>query len=168
MNKKEKEQLVITLHQQGMTIRNIAQQVHMSFKDIGAIVRRTDDSDDDPHLSNKSKTTQALFLFERGKRPIDVAIELDLSASEIQDIQEEHWALTQLHELAFVYAEIQNYLPSFMKLFRLLQHSKLLVENHISKLIKYAGHDLPTPPPIPIWRTYAEAVLNLIGLDRHF
>jgi len=28
-------------------------------------------------------------LFENGKRPIDVAIELDLSASEVQEIQEE-------------------------------------------------------------------------------
>jgi transcriptional antiterminator len=40
MNKKEKEQLVITLHKEGRTIRQIAQQVHMSFKDIGTIIRK--------------------------------------------------------------------------------------------------------------------------------
>lgn len=144
MNKKEKEQLVITLHQQGMTIRSIAQQVHMSFKDIGTIIKRIDGRSDDPHLSNKSKTTQALHLFKSGKRPIDVAIELDLSASEVHDIQEEYWALNQLYELAFVYAEIQNFLPSFLKLVRILKQSKMLGENQISKLIKYAGHDLPS------------------------
>ena len=31
-------------------------------------------------MKNKSKDTQALFLFSRGKKPIDVSIELDLSA----------------------------------------------------------------------------------------
>jgi len=44
------------------------------------------DADDDPHLSNKSKFTKALYLFENGKRPIDVAIGLDLSASEVHEI----------------------------------------------------------------------------------
>jgi len=145
MNKKEKEQLVITLHNEGMTIRDIAQRVHMSFKDIGTIVKRIDgrDDNDDPHLSNKSKTTQALYLFKSGKRPIDVAIKLDLSASEIQDIEEEFLALNDLHELAFDYAEIKNYLPSFIKLFRILKQSKILGETYISKLVKYAGHDIP-------------------------
>lgn len=35
---------------------------------IGAIVRRIDgrDDNDDPNLSNKSKTTQVLHLFEKG------------------------------------------------------------------------------------------------------
>jgi ribosomal protein L22 len=72
---------VITLHKEGRTIRQIAQQVHMSFKDIGTIIRKIDgrDDNDDPHLSNKSKTTQAIHLFKNGKKSIDVAIELDLS-----------------------------------------------------------------------------------------
>jgi hypothetical protein len=77
LNKKEKEQLVIDLHQQGKTVREIAQQVHMSFKDIGTIIRKVDGRDDDVDandLTNKSKSTRALFLFLNGKTPIDVAI----------------------------------------------------------------------------------------------
>jgi hypothetical protein len=146
MNKQEKEQLVIALHQEGKTIRGIAQQAHMSFKDIGAIIKRIDgrdDDKDDPNLSNKSKSTKALYLLERGKRPIDVAIELDLSALEVHDIQEEFWFLNDHYDLVFVYAEIKNYLPSFMKLFRLLRQSKMLSEDHILRFIKYSGHDLP-------------------------
>jgi hypothetical protein len=41
-------------------------------------------------MSNRSKTTQAMFLFKIGKKPIDVAIEFDLSANEIEDMQQEY------------------------------------------------------------------------------
>ena len=42
LNKKEKEELVVKLHQENKTMRQIAEIVHMSFKDIGAIIRRID------------------------------------------------------------------------------------------------------------------------------
>ena len=53
LNKKEKEELVVKLHQENKTIRQIAEIVHMSFKDIGAIIRRIDgrvNNDDDIDL----------------------------------------------------------------------------------------------------------------------
>jgi hypothetical protein len=145
-NRKEKQQLVIDLHHQGKTLREIAQQVHMSFKDIGTIIRKVDGRDDDVDandLTNKSKSTRALFLFLNGKTPIDVAIELDLSATEVYDLQQEFWALNQLYELTFVYDEIKNYLPSFLKLYHHLKDRRMLSEKHISKFLRYASHDLP-------------------------
>jgi hypothetical protein len=42
LNKREKEELVVKLHQENKTIRQIAEIVHMSFKDIGAIIRLID------------------------------------------------------------------------------------------------------------------------------
>jgi hypothetical protein len=36
----DKEELVVKLHQENKTIRQIAEIVHMSFGDIGAIIRR--------------------------------------------------------------------------------------------------------------------------------
>jgi hypothetical protein len=105
LNKKEKEELVVKLHQEDKTIRQIAEIVHMSFKDIGKIIRRIDGrvNDDDIDRSNKSKATKALWLFESGKRPIDVAIELDIPYDEVTELQEEYWALTQLYDLPLVY-----------------------------------------------------------------
>ena len=75
-NKKEKEELVVKLHQENKTIRQIAEIVHMSFKDIGVIIRKIDGLADniDIDLKNKSKTTQALHLFKSGKKPIEVAM----------------------------------------------------------------------------------------------
>ena len=70
----------------------------MSFGDIGKIINRIDGDNDDRveakiDIKNKSKATQARFLLSCGKRPIEVAVELDLTASEVHDIQEELWVL---------------------------------------------------------------------------
>ena len=149
LNRRDKEQSVIKLHQEGKTIREVAQQVHMSFKDIGTIIRRIDGLEDHDietkDLKNKSTDTKALLLFSNGKKPIDVdvAIELNLSASEVQEMQEEFWALNQLHELAFVYSEIKTFLPSFLKLFHCLKNNKMLGEKYIFNVLKYVGNDLP-------------------------
>ena len=93
-------------------------------------------------MKNKSRETKALFLFSNGKKPIDVAIELDLSASEVHDILEEFWALNDLHELAFIYDEIKTFLPSFLKLFHCLKERRMLDEKNIFKFLKYANYDL--------------------------
>jgi len=50
-----------------------------------------------------------------------VAIELDLSAGEIEDICQEFWVLNQLEELACMFMEIKNDLTPFVKLFKLLK-----------------------------------------------
>ena len=123
LNKKEKEELVVKLHQENKTLRQIAEIVHMSFNDIGKIIRRIDGgaNDDDINLGNKSKSTKALWLFENGKRPIDVAIDLDISYDEVTELEQEYWALTELYDLAFVYMEIKMLLSSFMKLFQTIQ-----------------------------------------------
>ena len=119
----------------------------MSFKDIGTIIRRIDGQEDhdieSKDLKNKSPETKAFWLFLRGKKPIDVAIELDLSASQVHEMQEEFWALNDLHELAFVYTEIKTFLPSFLKLFQSLKEFGMLNEESLSNFLEYAGHDLP-------------------------
>ena len=147
LNRRDKEQLVIKLHQEGKTIRDIASAAHLSFTDIGKIIRKIDGKDDDDiemkGLKGKSKDTQALYLFSIGKTPLEVTIELDLTTPVVHEIQEEFWALNQLHEMAFVYNEIKAYLPSFLKLFHCLKNNKMLDEKHILDVLRYVGNDLP-------------------------
>jgi transposase len=94
LNKKEKEQLVIKLYQDGKPIREIAQQAHLSFGTIDKIIRRLNGEENNEAISsdmnNKSKATQALNLFLHGKRPVEVAIELDLSSTEVENILQEY------------------------------------------------------------------------------
>jgi hypothetical protein len=148
LNKKEKEELVVKLHQENKTIRQIAEIVHMSFKDIGTIIRRIDGGNNDKYidtkLSNKSKATQALYLFENGKTPIEIAIELDISYSEVIDLQLEFWALKELYDLPLVYHELKHEFDSFLKLFKILKKNKILNERDIYRILRYAGHDLPS------------------------
>jgi len=120
LNKKEKEELVVKLHQENKTIRQIAEIVHMSFKDIGVIIRRIDGqaNDDNNDIDgNKSKATKALWLFECGKRPIDVAIGLDIPYGEVTELQEEYSALNQLYELPLAYQELKYDFDSFFEEF---------------------------------------------------
>ena len=150
LNKYEKEEFVIRMHQEGKTLREIASAVHISFGDIGKIIRRidgqTDNGNDNSNnfdVSNKSKSTQALYLFEHGKKPIDVAIQLDIPYSEVEDLQQEYWALKDLYDLACMFIDIKSDLTPFVKLFRLLKKNKMLDEKKILKFIKYANEDLP-------------------------
>jgi hypothetical protein len=145
LNKQEKEKLVIRLHREGKTIQEIAHIGHLSFSDIGKIIRQINgqNNNDGIDLRDKSIETRAIYLFSIGKTPLEVAIELNLPAAEVHNLQEEFWALNQLHELAFVYGEIKNSLPSFIKLYHCLKEHKMLNEEYIFNLIKYAGYDIP-------------------------
>ena len=109
LSKYDKEQLVIKMHEEGRTMRDIATGVHMSFSDIGKIIRRIDGqaNDDDINLGNKSKATKALWLFKNGKPPIDIAIELDIPYDEVTELEQEYWALNQLYDLPLIYQELK-------------------------------------------------------------
>jgi hypothetical protein len=144
-NKQEKEELVIRLHKEGKTIREIAHIVHLSFTDIGKIIRKLNgqNNNDGIDLKDKSNETRAIYLFSIGKSPLEVAIELNMSASEVHNMQEEFWALNQLHDLAFAYGEIKNFLPSFLKFFHSLREYGMLNEEYLINFLKYAGVELP-------------------------
>jgi len=68
LNRWDKEQLVIKLHQQGKTIREIASVAHLSFSIIELIIRKTDGRDNDREemkdLKNKSKYTGLISIFD--------------------------------------------------------------------------------------------------------
>jgi len=68
LNRWDKEQLVIKLHQQGKIIREIASVAHLSFSIIELIIRKTDGRDNDREemkdLKNKSKHTGLILIFD--------------------------------------------------------------------------------------------------------
>ena len=72
LNKKEKEELVVKLHQESKTIRQIAEIVHMGFKDIGVIIRKIDGLADniDIDLKNKSKQLKRFIYSKMAKNQL--------------------------------------------------------------------------------------------------
>ena len=68
-----------------------------------------------------------IVLLLNGKRPIDVAIELDLSSNDVENILQEYWVLTGLDDLALAYVEIK--IALFIRLFHVLKKNKLINQN---------------------------------------
>src|SRR6188472_3644138 len=151
LSRTEREQRVIDLYQQSKTIREIAQEVHMSFADIGSIIRKvTGLQDNDKNKSKEqdkapttlSKDSQAFALFSEDKKPIEVAIKLDLGADVVDKLYQQFWRLQGLYQLNLVYKEIKRYLTSFLKLFKLMKQQKMMSEHHVVDALKF-GKELP-------------------------
>jgi hypothetical protein len=151
LNRTEKEQRVIELYQQRKNIREIAQEVHMSFGDIGAIERKFKGLQDDDGKSKEqqdkapstlSKDSQAFALFSDGKKPIEVAIRLDLKADVVDKLYQQFWKLEGLYQLNLVYKEIKRYLPSFLNLFKIMKQQRTMSEQNVVDALKF-GKELP-------------------------
>jgi AraC-like DNA-binding protein len=142
-SREKREQYVIDLYKRGKSIRDIAQEVHMSFSDIGAIIRKvTGDNRPKGQAVEASKQTQAYKLFMEGKKPVEVAIELNLGSNEVERLYREYWRLQHLYKLTGCYDEIKDYLASFLRLHRLMIQGKMKEEDILSSL-KYAK-ELPS------------------------
>ena len=86
LNKHQKKALMIELYKQGKTRRQIAEIVHMSFKDIADIINEYTGEDRQINKPEKSKETRALELFLQGKQSVEVVIELDMPADQVEEL----------------------------------------------------------------------------------
>ena len=144
MNREEREQYVIRLYKEGRTVRDIAQLVHMSFGSIGAITNKVKlqadqekgyTTDEEP----KSPESQAFKLFSEGKSPVEVAILLDLGADRVRALYREYWELSGRYELAQIYDEAKKYLPSLLRLHKIVKDLGL-GEKEIIKVLELAKY----------------------------
>ena len=114
LTRQEREQNVLSLYAQGKTIRDIAKEVRMSFRDIGSVLKKEEKekerqkkqlennvntTDSDGTQLGISLSTQAYKLFSQGKTPLGVAIELNLKERETTKYYSQYWKLIQLHSL---------------------------------------------------------------------
>ena len=95
LTRQEKERLVIELYNQGKTIRDIAKELRISFRDIGTVLKKASGEKEEKQdiKESLSLSTQAYHLFSKGKTPIQVAITLNLSESETIKFYQEYWNL---------------------------------------------------------------------------
>src|SRR5215831_8382864 len=145
MNREEREEHVILLYKEGRTFKDIAKEMHMSFRDIGAIIKKAKlqverergyTNDEEP----KSPESKAFKMFSEGKSPIEVAILLDLAADRVRAIYREYWELTGRYELAQIYDETKKYLPSLLRLHKIVKDLGMK-ENDVIKVLELAKHN---------------------------
>src|SRR5215467_586668 len=146
MNREEREEYVIRLYKDGKTVRQIAELVHMSFRDIGAITNKVKLQADRERgfitvdSQSKSKESQAFKLFSEGKSPIDVAISLDEPGDRVRAMYQEYWELTGRYELAQIYDEARYDLRGLLRLYRIMKDLGL-DEKEIIKVLELAKYD---------------------------
>jgi hypothetical protein len=135
LNKKEKEELVLKLTDEGKTTREIAKLVHVSLKNIGIITRKAagDDKSDESEaelvqnrkLTDKSYYAQSFQMFKEGKSLVDVVIELDLDTDQVQAFYSDYLDLINRTYLINIHSELKNDFPLFLHLFRRIKKEGL-------------------------------------------
>jgi hypothetical protein len=145
LNKHQKKALVIELYKQGKTRRQIAETVHMSFKDIADIINEyTGEDSDSINRPEKSKDALAFELFLQGKQSVEVAIELDMPADKVEELHVQYWRLSKLDNLEILYHEVEYSLSLLLRLHNILKDKRITKDNDISDLIDLANTRLPT------------------------
>src|SRR5918994_6015149 len=154
--RQERERLVIDLYNQDKTIREIAKEARMSFRDIGVIlnkaveektegIKQQNDAEENKEQEQQqhiSLSAQAYKLFSDRKTPLEVAIALNLRESEATKFYKEYWKLKQLYNLNMVYEETKGDIEYFLKLHK-LSKAKGMGVKQVVNLLQIANNDLP-------------------------
>jgi uncharacterized protein YerC len=131
MNREEKHELVIKLSKEGKTMREISKQVHMSFGDIGSVIRKVNE-ESEPKSKEKSEESQALKLFRKGKAPLDVVISLDLSPSKVAEIYKQFWELEGLYGLLQLFERIKPDISLLLRVYEIVKKYDLAKKDLIN------------------------------------
>jgi hypothetical protein len=145
LTRQEKERLVIESYNQDKTIREISKIARMSFRDIGAILKKESgdkEEKDKEQSSLLSPSSQAYQLFSENKTLLEVAIALDLNEFETTRYYEEYLNLKQMHELSMVYDEIGPDVMHFLELYKLSKDAHMKPE-HVVNLLQMSNEYLP-------------------------
>ena len=78
---------------------------------------------------SNQKSTQAYKLFSEGKKPVDVAIQLNLSEKEATRYYTGYWRLKHLYGLYHIYQESKGNLSYILKLCRLVKRQAITADN---------------------------------------
>jgi transposase len=145
MTREEREEYVIQLYKEGKSIRQIAELVHMSFRDIGTLTKKVKleaqrergyTNDTEP----KSPESRAFKLFSEGKSPIEVAIALDEPGDRVRAMYREYWELTGRYRLAQIYDEARYDIYGLLRLHKIVKDLGLN-EQDIENVLDIAKHN---------------------------
>jgi hypothetical protein len=143
LNRHQKKTLVIEFYKQGKTRRQIAEVVHMSFKDIADIINGYTGEDKQVNKPEKSKDARAFELFLQGKQSVEVAIELDMPTDKVEELHVQYWRLSKLDNLEILYHEAKYSLSLPLRLHNILKDKRITKDKDISDLIELVNDGLP-------------------------
>ena len=136
LSRKQREALVISLHENGKTYKEIAQELKISPNSIKAILTKAG-------LDQcTTKSSVAFELFSKDKTPLEVAITLDLDADEAIHLHQQYFKLLGCTEFTKVYLQIKDNPWLYVKLVKLAQDSGIS-DGEILELLQIANGHMP-------------------------
>ena len=136
LTRKQKKELVIQMHEDGKTYRDMMKAIRISLRDIGIIVREHY-KEPEPEKP-KSNRVKAFQMFTEGKDTIEVLQILDLGYNEVRGYYGEYLTLKNMTEFIDFYRKNQRFLPFLLKVIEKLNHRELF-ENEADILIDYVS-----------------------------
>ncbi len=141
----DRKKRVIDLYfNQHKSYAEIAQIEHISPRDIYAIIKEEQARRQKYEHQQRQEelSSKAYKLFSEGKRPVQVAITLNLGQPEVTRVYGEYWKLKRLHILNYIYKETKGNLGPFLKLYRLMKEKGMSIEQVVN-VVEIAIHKLP-------------------------
>ncbi|TVP40445.1 hypothetical protein [Candidatus Nitrosocosmicus arcticus] len=123
LNRNQKKELVIKLHEDGKTFREIAKTARISPRDINKILKEHyKEPEQEKPKSNRAK---AFEMFAEGKSTIEVLTSLDLSYNEVRVYYGEYLTLKNLTEFIDFYRDHQKILPFLLRIIEKMKQFEL-------------------------------------------
>lgn len=140
----DKERYIADYLERGYTYPQIMKECHVSPVTISkvkkAMLGYTDVNNLQQH-EQISKETQALKLFKEGKKPIDVATELDIATDFVFVIHERYQRLRNLEGFNSAFEQVKGNISPYLRLFDLMNELGMSPEQ-VAEQVKY-GYELP-------------------------
>ena len=125
--------MVIEFAEKGCTTREIAKAVRISLGDIGKVLKKYNGEE---CLDEKlSVSSQALLMFERGQKPLDVAIHLNLCEDATMNLYRSYLKLSCLDKYSQLLDDLGPALPAFIDLYQILKNNGHLSREFIKDFI---------------------------------
>jgi hypothetical protein len=145
ITREEIDRLIIELYEAKKPYRVIAKEARVSPGYICSVIRRYRGEPEKEEKQQQQENeltidTKVFKLFEEGKGPVQVAIDLNLPSTEVTRLQQEYWRLKGLQMLDDLYEDIKDEVFQFQTTYKLIKDEgytpRQLIEvaNHLDEL----------------------------------
>ena len=139
LDQKQKKELVIKLLKEGKTYREIQRIAHVGPDFIVQVKREAfgDDYVFENPRTKSSKNTQAISLIQEGKKPMQIALDLDIDSTKVNKAIVDHLRLDKLDRFAILLNQENVEKLDLILMIANIFHTKGIIEKHeISHILK--------------------------------
>jgi predicted DNA-binding protein YlxM (UPF0122 family) len=141
ISKGRKKRVIDLYFNQHKTYAEIAQIEHISPRDIHAIIKEEEARRQ--KYKQQELSSKAYELFSQGKKPLQVAIALNIRQSEATKYYREYWKLRGLRMLDSLYRKTNGKIWLLWKLYQQLIKEKGMSIEQVVNAVDAAIHKLP-------------------------